>query len=219
MFDRRNLKKAAIVIPLLLLAFLSQTAQAYAWGDWGRDRDWGHHGYRHHYDHDYPYGRAVVVLPHGFLTVVIGGGRYYYCDGIFYRQSEREYIIVPTPVGAVISVLPRGYHKIIIDGTVYYSYNGVYYRRISDGYLVVETPAPVIVDTASNPPAPAAAPTDVVSAAQTNTQDSFIVNIPNSKGGYTPVTLKRSGYGFRGPQGEFYPEFPKVEQLKVMYAK
>lgn len=50
-------------------------------------------------------------------------------------------------------------------------------------------------------------------------EDSFSVNIPNSKGGYTAVTLKASGKGFIGPQGEFYFEFPKVSQLKAMYGK
>ena len=28
-----------------------------------------------------------------------------------------------------------------------------------------------------------------------------------------------AGNGFIGPQGEFYPDFPRVEQLKVMYGK
>ena len=47
----------------------------------------------------------------------------------------------------------------------------------------------------------------------------FTVNIPNDHGGYTAVIIKRSGNGFTGPQGEFYPEFPKVSQLRVMYGK
>ena len=49
--------------------------------------------------------------------------------------------------------------------------------------------------------------------------DQFTVNIPNDHGGYTAVVIKRSGNGFIGPQGEFYPEFPKVSQLKIMYGK
>jgi hypothetical protein len=49
--------------------------------------------------------------------------------------------------------------------------------------------------------------------------DSFTVNIPNDKGGYTAVTLKKSGNGYIGPQGEFYPKFPKVSLLKVIYGK
>ena len=50
-------------------------------------------------------------------------------------------------------------------------------------------------------------------------QNEFTVNIPNDHRGYTAVVIKRSGNGFVGPQGEYYPEFPKVSQLKLMYGK
>ena len=33
------------------------------------------------------------------------------------------------------------------------------------------------------------------------------------------VDQSRVGKGFIGPQGEYYPELPKMEQLKVMYGK
>jgi hypothetical protein len=49
--------------------------------------------------------------------------------------------------------------------------------------------------------------------------DVFTVNIPNKHGGYTAVIIKKSGSGFVGPQGEFYPEFPKIFQLEMMYGK
>ena len=61
---------------------------------------------------------------------------------------------------------------------------------------------------------------NVAQAASPVTQgEYFTVNIPNYKGGYSPVTLTRSGAGFIGPQGEYYPEFPKIKQLKEMYGK
>ena len=50
-------------------------------------------------------------------------------------------------------------------------------------------------------------------------QNEFTVNIPNDRGGYTTVLIKRSGNGFTGPQGEYYPEFPTVAQLKIIYRK
>jgi hypothetical protein len=56
-------------------------------------------------------------------------------------------------------------------------------------------------------------------AAADDQPNEITVNIPNDHGGYTPVVIKRSGKGFAGPQGEFYPEFPKVSQLKVMYGR
>ncbi len=49
--------------------------------------------------------------------------------------------------------------------------------------------------------------------------NAFTINIPNNHGGYTAIVIKRSGNGFTGPQGEFYPEFPKVAQLKIIYGK
>jgi hypothetical protein len=48
---------------------------------------------------------------------------------------------------------------------------------------------------------------------------SYTVNIANPQGGYIAVIIKKSGNGFVGPQGEYYPEFPKVAQLQAMYGK
>ena len=47
--------------------------------------------------------------------------------------------------------------------------------------------------------------------------DQYSVNIPNVHGGYNVVVIKQSGEGFVGPQGEYYPEFPKVFQLQMKY--
>ena len=49
--------------------------------------------------------------------------------------------------------------------------------------------------------------------------DEFTVNIPNTHGGYNAVVIKRSGDGFIGPQGEYYPEFPRVFQLQMKYGQ
>jgi hypothetical protein len=43
------------------------------------------------------------------------------------------------------------------------------------------------------------------------------INVPNSRGGYTAVNLSRSGGGYVGPQGEYYPNTPSVEQLRALY--
>jgi hypothetical protein len=55
--------------------------------------------------------------------------------------------------------------------------------------------------------------------ARLNQQNEFTVNIPNDHGGYTAVIIKKSGSGYLGPQGEYYPAFPKVSVLKVIYGK
>ncbi len=47
--------------------------------------------------------------------------------------------------------------------------------------------------------------------------NTVIVNITNSNGSITPVTLKRSGNVWIGPKGEQYMSIPTAEQLKPIY--
>ena len=111
-------------------------------------------------------------------------------------------------------------------GHQYYYYEGVYYDYTPAGYVVVTPPVattvvtqPVVTNVVTQPVATTVtAPQAVVTETQAG-DDSITVNIPNDKGGYSAVVIKRSGKGFVGPQGEFYPEFPKVSQLKLMYVK
>ena len=80
--------------------------------------------------------------------------------------------------------------------------------------------APIVQPAAVGPQASAIpGPAVVQESPGNNAEDSFTINIPSDKGGYTPVTLKRSGKGFVGPQGEYYSEFPTVKQLKALYGK
>ena len=48
---------------------------------------------------------------------------------------------------------------------------------------------------------------------------TVVVNVPNSDGTTTPVTLTRQGSGYIGPQGEYYQDTPTVDQLKALYGK
>jgi hypothetical protein len=106
-------------------------------------------------------------------------------------------------VGINLGVWPAGYY-----------YDGPYYP--TDDTVLISSPIyPPVVITQSMPQAPVITGTPIVE----DTQDTYIVNIPNDKGGYTAVILKRSGKGFIGPQGEYYPEFPKVRLLRLMYGK
>ena len=114
-------------------------------------------------------------------------------------------------IGAVVDALPYGYSTVIAGGIPYYYYNPYYYRAVPEGYMVVPVPA-----TGSNPPAQAAS---VVSPAASGAPDVFTINIPNSKGGYNPVTLKKVKDGYTGPQGEFYPAIPSVAYLQALYGK
>ena len=47
--------------------------------------------------------------------------------------------------------------------------------------------------------------------------NTTIINVKNSNGSYTPVTLRRVGNQYAGPRGEYYPGLPTEEQLKVAY--
>jgi hypothetical protein len=202
-------RKHVITLVMFLFtaaALLLNAPQAQARDRHGRpDR-----GYYYHHDR-YPYGSFSISLPHGSLEVGFGGHKYFYNAGLFYRNYERQYVVVPPPAGVVVYQIPEGWHTVVIDGATYYVYNGVYYTRIPTGYQVVQPPAPVIVE-------PATVAVNIVEE-KPQPQQEFTVNIPNPKGGYVSVVIKRSGTGFVGPQGEFYAEFPKVSQLQVMYVK
>lgn len=128
------------------------------------------------------------------------GSRYYYRDNSWYRPSWFGFGIAVSvlTIGALISSLPPRHTTVIVEGTPYYHDDRYYYRELPEGGYVV-VPAPVIVQP------------------QPQILETLTVNIPNSRGGYTSVTLKRSGSGFVGPQNEYYPNFPSVEQLRTMY--
>ena len=144
-----------------------------------------------------------------------GGERHYYRDGSWYRHGWFGFDIAVSAlaIGAIIDSLPPRYTTVVVAGIPYYYYDHYYYRPYPyGGYVVVQPPAiaqPVAV-------VPQAA---TMMQAEPQTHDLSTINIPNSRGGYTAVTLRRSGDGFVGPQGEYYSDNPTVEQLKVLYGK
>ena len=153
----------------------------------------------------------------------VGRTHFYYRDGLYYRNLDGEYVIVEPPIGAVVRRIPVDYHAIVINGVTYYTDSGVYYVYTPSGYQVV--PAPTYVLETPRPiqtvvPVQAVANTANSTNVKLSNDDTYTVNIPNEKsGGYTEVTLKRTAKGFIGPQGEFYPEFPRLSQLNTMYGK
>ncbi len=219
MFAKANVRKILSgTIALILLTF-----SGLSYADWGVGVNIGsgggyHRDDRHFYRyHDHPrFGLRVSFLPYGYNTVWVGGSRYYYYDGLYYTAvGGGEYVLVNPPVGAYVSAIPPDFQPVFINGVTYYTNNGVYYILTRHhGYRVVAQPVvyvqqPTVV--VAQPPVQAG---PVVYA-----QDSFSVNVPNDRGGYVAVVLKRSGNGYVGPQGEFYAQFPKVAQLKAMYGK
>lgn len=209
------MQKNNLLIGILLLVLLTVPQLSYA--DWGVGVSLGGPGYRHDDHHFYrwhehpQYGLHLHFLPEGCFTIHVGFHRYYYYDGLYYNYVGGDYVLVAPPIGAYVSVIPPDFQPVMINGRTYYTDNGVYYILTRHhGYKVVVAPmvyaqpAPVVVTQ----PVPTVGTTQV-----------FPVNIPNNIGGYTTVLIRRSGNGYVGPQGEFYPQFPTVTQLKVMYGK
>jgi len=190
-----------------------------------------------------PVGAVVPVIPEEYRTVVINGVTYYTDGGVYYiRRHHHEYMIVNPPIvrvapqtvvveqpnqsrvaegvgiGAVVGALTGGIigHQLkghqdvggaLVGGVTGAAVGGAIGAQIPNQSTLASAPEvqPAAVDSAST--------------AQTPSDESITVNIPNNQGGYTPVVIKKSGKGYVGPQGEYYPEFPTVAQLKTMYAK
>ena len=126
--------------------------------------------------------------------------RYFYRDGRWHRHSwfGFNFIVSALAVGAIVESLPPRHSVIIVRGVPYYYDDRYYYKELPDGdYEVVPSPL------ATQPDA--------------QTTEEITINIPNLRGGYTSVTLKKSGTGYIGPQGEFYRSFPSVKQLEKIY--
>jgi len=239
---RRNAMKGSRVIKVFcIVAMLStpffQECSAEAREDsrnrTGHDRGWEkkpHHVY--HTAHYIPRGRHVYSLPHGHRRFFYRGIEYYFWEGMFYRLLFGRYEVVPAPVGVIVAEIPTGCQPVVVAGTAYYSVNDVTYVSTSSGYKVVPEPKVVVIDKAEiraeanremalneKAQATAQAKTAVQSIFTTSSEGSFTVNVPNSQGSYTAVEIRKAAGGYIGPQGEFYADFPKVEQLKAMYAK
>lgn len=153
------------------------------------------------YHEPYRYHRH---LPAGYVTMRIADALYYYAAGMYYRETPSGYVVVDAPAGAVVKVLPDRYRTIDYGGHTYCYYNRTYYLKQPDQYVVV-TPPPQVVT--QNPPATEAP------------EKTVVVTVPNPNGSYIPVTLQKYSDGYVGPNGEFYPDYPTIDQLKAMYAK
>jgi hypothetical protein len=186
-----------------------------SWAQRGGDRRVGPHQPWPNAQYYTPQPRTVPSLPQGCVVVTVGGADFYYGAGMYYRAGSGGYLVVPAPVGAVVTTIPSGAQQVLVGDTLGYVVNGVTYRKTVNGYEVMPPPTVVVQQVVTAAP-PAAVVAPEAPAASTN---AFTVNIPNAKGGFTPVELKRSGTNFIGPQGELYTEFPRVEQLKLMYGK
>jgi len=147
-------------------------------------------------------------LPPGHDVMVLRGARYHYWHGSFWRPGPVGFFMVMPPIGAIVTVLPVGYRPVIYAGVSYYYYDNIYYTDAPTGYVVVPPPAEKVVVQQ-----PAEVQSELVSG------PSITINIPNDNGSFTPVKIVKYKDGYLGPQGEFYPGKPTVDQLRVLYGQ
>jgi len=153
--------------------------------------------------------------PHrGPEDITVRHERYRYHDNRFYRPvwfGLFEVVVDIPPIGVIVTVLPVGYRVIVVGDVTYYYYDNVYFTAYPPhGYIVVSAPvvnSNVVVATSS------------VTQPQKISGETVTINVPNSNGSYTPVTLVKQKDGYLGLQGEYYPGHPTIEQLKVLYGK
>ena len=182
--------KLWMVLGICSLLFIMNTQSAFAWG-WAR------------------------TLPKHHSVVVLRGSRYHYYGGRFYRPGPFGFFMVMPPIGAVVTILPTGYRTVVYGGVSYYYEDNTYYTDSSDGYVVVPPPANInVVQTQSPQTQASIEPTEGTPPGQ-----SITVNVPNSNGSFSPVKLVKYKDGYLGPQGEYYPGNPTVDQLRALYGK
>ncbi len=139
-------------------------------------------------------------------VVNMGHNRYHYRNGRFFRVGwfGLEIAVVTPPMGAVITVLPFGHRIVVVNGATYYSYNNIYYQPCPMGYVVIPQPLERTVVLAEN---------------RVLASGNVTINVPNVNGSYTSIMLVKKDNGYIGPQGEYYPEHPTIEQLKALYGR
>jgi len=208
---KQILKIKLLLIVILCLMFILPSANIFAQhrsgghggaghgnrGYGGRSHNWGHSS-RGWWDWGYHHPR----------------GYHWYNGGWWLGDAIVEGLVV----GATLSALPPSYSTVYV-GRVPYYYDGIYYYRpYASGYVVVANPtiAPAVV-TAPVVVQPTVVTTNI--EPQTQPSGTITINVPNSKGGYTSVLLTKRNDGYLGPQGEFYPGNPTVDQLKALYGQ
>ncbi len=146
------------------------------------------------------------------------GSSNYYHSGYNHRHYRGYYGWGPYwSVGAYFNYIPDYYTTVYVDGSPYYYCDGSYFQPYSDGYMVVPPPT---ATPSEDQEAPAGAPSveqPVAALPKSASSDTATINVPTSKGGFTPVRLVKHKNGYIGPQGEFYTGHPTVAALKALY--
>ncbi len=189
---RRIFYQKSIWLAVLTLIFLAQAQPATAF-DWKR----GHYSYKSPYFSV----RYSTQYPHHYYR---NKRQHHSRPHYDYHYGHKHGSLVALPHLAKI---------VLIGGKRYRHHHGTYYQKSSCGYYAVPDPYERKHHTKKET-------THIYDENLYETSKAnFVIHIRNINGGYTAVEIRKKGEGFLGPQGEYYPEFPKVAQLKVMYGK
>jgi hypothetical protein len=227
------MKKAGMLIGFCMIIALSASSVS-AWrgggrhGGYYRGYNHGYYGYNGYYGYhgwgfNRPYwgfsiggftpsvGAVVAYMPEGYRTYIINGVRYYYCDGYYFRSCPSGYVIVPEPVVSTAgSAEPAA--KSPPTTSPSQEPSGTTAQQPEPSGAATQA-----TDTKTS--SGANTPTVAAAGAKTTSDDAVTINIPNANGGYTAVKLARFKDGYKGPQGEYYPGHPTVDQLRALYGK
>ena len=108
-------------------------------------RYWGAPGWGYSF---WPFwGDYYWGIPPYALRFYIDGSNYYDSDGIYFKQENDKYKVVPAPLGLKVKTLPKGSQEFTVDGNHYFYYFGTYYAPRDGKYEVVEPPIGAEVDS------------------------------------------------------------------------
>lgn len=207
-----------------LLAFTAAPGQAEAsHGFHHAKHRSGNHGwnyakkpYRHNYSHNY--GRKYHRFSHR-------GRPYYYSSGRYYHKGLWGYQLVSDVLAITLassySPKPTSTHN------HYYVQQPNHQTQTSQWvspWRDSEEPTNIFAHypgTSTSQSTYSTRPNTQHNLKKTNGPGvlrSFEVQVPNSNGSYTPVTIEQYSDHYRGPKGEYYNYQPSVSQLRKLYS-
>ena len=124
-------------------------------------------------------------------------------------QKHRSGILIAKPVGHRTRVTHMQRGQVVITSPLFNRFIRVYPSRPE--IIVVERPRVRHIVVNLSPAITVARPKCVVE------QSEVTVWITNSNGSQSSIRLTKSGPGYLGPRGEWYPSMPTNEQLRVVY--
>jgi len=108
-------------------------------------------GFRMNHYRYYPFipqwGDYYWGIPPYDFRFMYDGMNFYYGDGIYYRDIDNKYEVVPAPEGYQTKVIPKDCFRFTLDGVQYYYFNGSYFIPKDSLYEVVRPPVGAVVES------------------------------------------------------------------------